>query len=406
MSTAVLSDAQFGIGRVLRPFNNFVKGAASGIEITESFTVPSQSDNPNTFDVVVYSPNGLGWLHLDTNPEALFATPPPYGFPINADSCAMVSIGRVGTFALFAVSGTGPTYTLTLVNCNVTNPSYFSQNQVGTFDPTGEYTVTVTGGYDGLPSSVPIMFTDGGIALDELAGRAGYSPRLIKGLPVPMGSRIILWVPRITTFPSLFTAPVEPPEVPTYQWEFSFRIRNLNDYKATRQAYHLGTSSPGAPEILPGPTVVPRLPILASDQTVVFNGLEPPAYPWARMVTQRTLQEGFKTQALRDPLPVLPGSGVSFSGEGSGHYQQGVVSNEMVFPPNASYSTVFGNGAFAPMFDILEIQCPGDELMVRLVKLSPENWDFESNEADKMINFLFGFGFSSMGVVAFGGSAP
>ena len=51
--------------------------------------------------------------------------------------------------------------------------------------------------YQGNQVSNAIALTERGIALDPLAGKPGYAPNLLRGLPVSLGARIVLWIPNV-----------------------------------------------------------------------------------------------------------------------------------------------------------------------------------------------------------------
>lgn len=317
MSTAVLSDPQFGVGRRLVPYAEVFSN--KWYRVTEPFTVPVG----NTAFNVVAEPVSA----------ALPSTVSAF-----TDKYPIVSIPGVGAFYLLGVSGN----TITLINSTpgVCNP-WTSDNQTGTFDPSASsYYVTPPGGYDGAPGQIPIMFTEDGKALDPSAGKPGYSSSLLRGLPVPFGSRVLLWLPKLNQPCNDSTE-----SSPQYQWQFMFRLRSLADFKATRSAYHLIGSEPSSSGLNPIPVAT---------NGVIYNSSEPSS-SIASIVTQRVLQEGFRTQDPSPFPPFVPG-GVPFPSYGQG------VSDKA--------------GDSEVLFDILEVQCAGDELLIGLTKTTGF-WDWE-----------------------------
>lgn len=429
MSQAVLADAQFGIARVLRPYSSF----AYGVDVAKA----------------------LPPLHT-----SIIATVPAGGVTINAGANFFLAVSAAdgaileaayagGTYGnwlamvpwgLFAFAGydanTG------LIQLFAPSPassscSPFLDNFTGFIAEGTQLSITQPGGYNGYPGNIPIMFSEGGVAVDDLAGRPGYSSLLLRGAGVPMGSRVLVWLPRLVPYPNEI-CPLET-AAPIYQWEFSFRLRNLTDFSATRNSYHLASGKAGAVAyggeknggIDSDPQV--RVPIPASDHTVIYNGLEPPVSPLVRVVTQRVLKEGFQTMSGRDLRPLMPGrfgmeQGNAYTAEdfgekfvdGLGVYQQGIVPNLNPWPPvppSTFLQEYYGGSAFVPQFDILEIQCPGDEMLVSLTKVSGINytkWAFPQTNyndpnlpsEDLAIVQAFATGNEYMGVYVIPGSAP
>lgn len=416
MSQAVLADAQFGLARVLRPYENFAYGATPTTNTALVAVVPTGG--------ITITPGDSFVLELIPEFGAVLATATntPY---------RVVAIAGYGLYVFSSYDSMTQQATF-YAPIPFGDESPFASNYSGAIAEGTELSITRPGGYNGYPGSVPIMFSEGGMPLDDMAGRNGYSRTLVRGVQVPMGARVLVWLPRLVLLPNELV-PL-PEQQSMYQWEFSFRIRNLTDFNSLRSPYHLASGRAGAASFpdegeVPGTSEV-RVPVPASDHSVIFNGVEPPNSPLARVVTERMLKEGFQTRSGRDLLPLIPGkfgvlggnhaevAGVGFV-EGPGQYQQGIVSNLSPWPPGpvTGWSDeYYGNGAYAPLFSILEIQCPGDEMLVSLTKVSGEtaNWAFpRTSESDPLtpgedlpIVQAFSQGYEYMGVYVMPGSAP
>lgn len=236
--------------------------------------------------------------------------------------------------------------------------------------------------YQGQTSTTPIMMSEvvtppGGQPLDTLAGArtVGYNPNLVSGLPTPIGSRVILWLPRITVGV----------DAARYIWTLTWRLRNLNDYKQTGQPWHEPNSGFGAPDTSSG-SPEPRYVIPAAVQTIMYSESPQPATVTG-VATAALRQEDFSTGSPSSPLPLVPGGA-------SGAISQGILD------PN-----VFTSLTTTAMFQVHEVQALGDELIVGCYRAtSAGTWDFSGVDA------LFGSVFSAsnpyFGVRVLVGSAP
>src|SRR3990170_573964 len=90
--------------------------------------------------------------------------------------------------------------------------------------------------YQGHPATgstaVPIMLSEAGIELDEEARNkvTGYDPELVRGLPVPLGARVVLWVPFISAI--LLEVGASP-----YVYMPIWRFRNTADFRRSKTPY-------------------------------------------------------------------------------------------------------------------------------------------------------------------------
>jgi hypothetical protein len=208
--------------------------------------------------------------------------------------------------------------------------------------------------YQGANARKPLMWTEQGRAIDEAGqeGLAGYASNLIRGIEVPLGSRIILWIPSAVY---ILIAEVLP-----YTWDFTWRIRNLHDYNLKRNPWHLPKQGAGTADTTPG-TGGPRVLIPASTQSIVYTQAEP-ADPNARVVQAIHPESytGADSSSGLEQLPLIPNGT-------NGYYEQGVLD------PNISAT------AGVPTYFLHEMQAMGDELLIgmrRQQDQDPDEWDF------------------------------
>jgi len=218
--------------------------------------------------------------------------------------------------------------------------------------------------YEGKAASTPIMFTEGGEALDPQAGEPGYSERLLRGLSVPVGARVIAWLP------SLFA--VDNPLIP-YTWHAIWRLRNTFDYRQARMAWHLAKQGEGVPDTSVAAPNQARVVIPAAHQVAIYNQSEP-AGAFAA-VTQNIRSENVSTRGPDYALPLLA------DGVTTGYFQQGLRDPGAV-PAIASI----------PEFLPYDIPVIGDELLIACNRPTSAvaNWTFAT--ADKPFSDQFGDG--------------
>jgi hypothetical protein len=255
------------------------------------------------------------------------------------------------------------------------------------------------GSYQGASPLTPIMFSEGGKALDALAGTTGYAPTLLSGLAVPFGARVQLWLPVATTTSGS-----------PYEWSIYWRMRNVFDFRQTRTPFHYPKQVDGAPATLALPPpgfaadVGNRVIIPAANHVVVYNQGEPPDAPSPSVGVNKAKQERIAAFPGSFALPLLPSGNF-------GTFQQGVF-DPAAFPL-PPLSTAF---AYAPMFDVFDVQATGDELLIGLTRkdtVPSVPWDFApplATGADFLLSVLFGTGsgkaIPDLGVYVMFGSAP
>jgi hypothetical protein len=233
--------------------------------------------------------------------------------------------------------------------------------------------------YQGTAVANSIMLTEGGEPRDAQAGKPGYDPNLIKGLPVPLGSRVQVWLPSIVSSQDANNP---------YYWQIIWRMRNTFDYRQTRRAFHYPKQSAG----INGLVVIPAAP-----HTIIYNQPEPTDLNNNMLsANQHMWSEAIITTRLRVNVLVptaTPGAPVG------GFIEQGIQTL-----PIASFQS-------------WDVQCIGDEFLIGLKRAfdnaSPtKNWDFTQPAGpDAAVSKFLGNGsgtdqFKDIGVYVLTGSAP
>jgi len=235
------------------------------------------------------------------------------------------------------------------------------------------------GSYQGISTNIPIMLTEGGLALDPFAGQAGYAPSLVRGLGVPLGSRVSIWVPSI---------PPNNGGVAPFGYVYSaiWRLRNLHDYAVGRIPYHYPKQGSGVPVVGSARVVIP-----AASQSVIYNdGPAPTTLGGAatQSVYAEALTFNFSVNAGLG-IPLIPGGT-------SGSVAQGLAPSDQ-------------EGA---VYEIIELQALGDELLIGVTRSGAGTWDFTpSTGIDATLSAAYGNGldgtlFPDIGVYVMVGTTP
>jgi hypothetical protein len=238
--------------------------------------------------------------------------------------------------------------------------------------------------YDGVVATTPIMLSEGGVALDDLAarGETGYDRRLVRGLQVPVGARVLIWIP-------LAAAAALPTIVP-YDYTIIWRYRNVHDYRVARLPYHYPKQGVGVPETLVN--AGPRVVIPAATQSVIYNQAEGADFSFA---TQNLHSENIAMGgASLGANPINPDGA-------DGAIQQGIQ-------PSTATDT-----HTRPFFSPVEVQAEGDELLLAVTRPTVgqnANWDFTGVTVDGAFSNIYGVGTGAaipdLGVYVVVGSAP
>ncbi len=277
--------------------------------------------------------------------------------------------------------------------------------------------------YQGQSVFVPIAFPG---TLDEDAGRPGFSPYLLKGLPVPMGAKMQLWFPAVV-------GSFEGNPVLDYKYSLIWRLRNVGDFQRRQRPWHLSKESFGAPDTWLAANSPPDAPyeefvLPAATETVVYQQAEPA--PTTGGTTPGPGVGVLRTELIAVPsdlgdtlppfgsLPLLPPNAAPNFKNGFpvpglnttplGAFQQGII--------DPRYSNDATSPIFRPYFTVAK----GDELIIvasRDFALDGETtWDFST--LDFQFSNLYGTNafppvgtvshkpFPDLGIYVFAGSNP
>ena len=235
--------------------------------------------------------------------------------------------------------------------------------------------------YQGTTALNWLMVTEGGKPLDDNAGKPGYSPNLVRGLPVPMGARLTIWFPHVY----VQTTPLQ-----TYRWVVLYRLRNLAEFRTNRGSYHLQQSSPGVANGGSARVLKP-----AAYRGFAYQEAEPADPPQQTYQSRGTFNVhpfDYRIYSGRTELgaPLVPNTGSGTQGE----IQQGVLD-----------PAVFGvEQALCPSWDVVQETALGDELLIGVYRDTDlaATWNFNVGGADAHLSaYLTG---QAGGVYVFSGS--
>jgi len=219
-----------------------------------------------------------------------------------------------------------------------------------------------------------VMLAEDGQIFDESIGQEGYDTRLLRGLPVPMGARVQVWLPALTASGIMV--------LENYYWLFAWRMRNLYDYRMNRIPFHFPRQAEGVTDTTPV-TGGPRVVLPCAMQATIYNQAE----------TAATAPE---IQHLKSELYQVP----SIGGLGVAGTTVNGVFGQGYYDPN-----VFGTQSKSPAFVWHEMQAIGDELLVGVARagVAGASWAFAS--VDQELASFFD-GSLMAGVYVMVGSAP
>lgn len=234
--------------------------------------------------------------------------------------------------------------------------------------------------YQGQQGSRLIAFPGG---IDEMseAAEPGFDPHLQKGVEVPYGSRLVVWIPIMTNAPAAL-----------YKYRFVWRLRNVLDYRANRKPFHLTNQRPGVPDTTGGAPGVARFIMVAGSQVLAYEQPEPAIATDAAEVNLRN--QWFVPQAgFLDGSAPLDASGTATI------LSQGVLDPATVIRANQ------------PLWNVFRVDAEGDELII-LCKRQDDAaaWDFQS--VDQQFADFYGTGGGShtalpnLGIYVFAGTNP
>ncbi|MGP1683470.1 MAG: hypothetical protein ACTS8S_14205 [Giesbergeria sp.] len=240
--------------------------------------------------------------------------------------------------------------------------------------------------YQGQPGDLPIAIPGD---LDSDAGKIGFDPNLLAGIPVPFGSKMVLWMPTIFNLTAGNGFVVKP-----YRYTLIWRLRNLRDFRTKRVPYHFPRQSFGENQQFIVPSGV---------NTIITNGMP-------RSVA--VLNSQFSSYRSSDSelgienitvQSVIPKPAISPRGENAA-FQQGLAQGNV-----GSNTTV--------TFNPWQLDVLGDELMIIVNKPEGDtaDWNFEdvgSDQSDSGFSAFFGTASGTrdpllnMGIYLFTGSNP
>lgn len=241
--------------------------------------------------------------------------------------------------------------------------------------------------YQGQLANIPVAFPG---TLDRQAGKTGFDPNLLAGLPIQLGSRVLIWIPSVVN-----VAPDDEATVPlAYEYLVMFRMRSNQDYVAAFEAnvprnqigaYHLARNELGAPADQNDATTG-RIVIPAAQQTIAFEQSEP-------STSADTTGDG--TIHLRGQL-IVPCAGFGVSG--------GMPAPFLPPPNSATAKGAVNQGIFSdgdagttggPVYHPFWFDAEGDEMIIfaRRAGISDTTlltWDFTDGSLDRGFSNTYG----------------
>lgn len=252
------------------------------------------------------------------------------------------------------------------------------------------------------PWNFPLVCPGG---VDFLAGREGYSPNLMKGAPVAVGSMVKLWLPRFLNGYSQL--------VPNYSYRLIWRLRTfseasedpsrtLNGHLGQRK---LGREQEPVPSV--GVTRSPRFVIPSAYQTVQFVADQ-------KSYTQGVAKLGTPpNQGLTGGVPGVSWVDVPYSTASFSSILPGTSDQVWVAPPadnfpggaasRLGYVNIASQGVYSnnvgttsnnagffggPTHNVVELEAQGDELIIEITRDDvfgappvPTPWDFSGPDA-------------------------
>ena len=241
--------------------------------------------------------------------------------------------------------------------------------------------------YQGFGPDVPIAFPG---TLDPAAGRPGYDPNLIAGLPVPFGATIWLWIPLCVAGRTEEGGA----NISLYDYTIVWRLRNLTDFKDRRAPFHIEREFPGAVDNAASPPQG-RFVVPAARQVIKLQQPETFVTPTdPELVNLRNLLWTPRGGGTVEPLiPGMPPKSATI--------QQGVL--DPAIDPTIAKD---------PLFNAYSFQCQGDEMIILATKRNKNDWDFTDPAEDLPFSNVYGNGngmhapFDQLGIYYLTGATP
>lgn len=235
--------------------------------------------------------------------------------------------------------------------------------------------------YQGELRSFPIAMPG---SLDFRAGKPGFDPNLLAGVPVPLGTRLTLWFPQPTQA-------IEGQAVRPYEYRIVWRLRTPVDVQIAQQqtgtpnnpdglSFHLPSAAPGIPNTAVAPPT--RVLIPAALSSIAYEQAEP-VTTFTDGVTnlrgERLLVEG-ALYGLGGG-PIIPG-GAAIAAD-RGWVGQGYL------PSLPDFDGSYG----APFYMPYQTDAFGDEFIILVNRQSDEigaTWDFTPGGPDGQFSQFYG----------------
>lgn len=286
--------------------------------------------------------------------------------------------------------------------------------------------------YEGLGTEANPIAIPG--TLDQFAGDEGYDPNLLAGIPVPMGARIFVWLPKF--IPSVYGG-----SALNYRFRLIWRLRSLGEQIAdpkNQRESHFGRLLPGVNQVpaTVGPPVYteapinqggPRFVVPTAFETVqiinnkfIVTDIDPGAGETFAAVQKGTTDASGDaiSPGLQEPAEIAvvsartntynsanysaPLSTENFPGPGAGSgvpakmgaaglLSQGYYPDQAGIDSNNDANAAYPAGG---MYLPYETVCKGDELLLLLDRDPSLNsaanptWDFEG--VDRNVSRIFG----------------
>lgn len=258
--------------------------------------------------------------------------------------------------------------------------------------------------YQGQSAGLPIAFPG---TLDRQAGEEGYDPFLEAGLPVPLGSRVLIYVPLAIYSTATSTT------LQTYAYQIIWRMRSIGDFLSAFEKnvarteigpYHLRQRDVGVPDDPANPTGTKRIVLPSSMQVLAYEQAEPSTSDTANVNGTIHLRgQKIIPNGAVPPGPILPAP-APLAARG--------VTGQGIFPfTQDSEDTICGGPVYFPFW----FDAEGDEMIIYATRANiteqTNTWDFTTN-TDRPFSATYGTNngtqapVPSVGIFVFTGSAP
>jgi len=251
--------------------------------------------------------------------------------------------------------------------------------------------------YQGKSSAVPIAFP-GTIDRQAADGVPGFDPHLLAGLPVPLGSRIMIWIPLALVNVDETDEDLDPT---AYTYQIVWRLRSSTDYIYTstqnvpvdeQLVGHLRKRDQGAPNDPADPTATQRIFLPSALKTIAYEQAEPSADPEVNANGSINLRGelvtpcGGSSDSSLWQGPLLP---TADSPPNVGLTGQGVLP-QLQDPSSTLNEGVPGGPIYHPYW----FDAEGDEMMIFARRATPAAfavpWDFTDNTLDLGFSNIYG----------------